>query len=380
MKALVWIFRFLVGGLFIFSGYVKAVDPIGTAYKNEQYFDILGLSFLEPFSAALAVLIIALEIVLGIALILGIFRDLTTGLLLLLIVFFTFLTGYTAYTGNPSDCGCFGDFIKLTPKTSFIKDLILLVMILVLFFGRRHITYLMPKIPLAWSFNILALMATLFTVRNTVYLPVTDFRPYSVGSNIHTNMELPEGAQEEVREMKFIYDVNGTPTEFSLDQVSNGEIPEGATFMDREDKVIVEGDQPLIPDLTIQDANTTEAILHLKEPVFWVVSYDMKKSRSQGWEDIAKLQAECLAEGGADWKVKMIGLSASSDDLVTQIKDDNGLMVPFFTVDNVPLKAMIRSNPGLVLVHEGVVLQKWSSYSIPTLEEAQEFFIKENAE
>ncbi len=179
-----------VGAFFIFSGFVKAIDPLGTSYKIQEYFTEFGMQFLEPYTLAFSVITIVLEIVIGVTLLLGYLRDITVGLLLLLIIFFTFLTGYTMFTGHVTDCGCFGDFLKIEPKYSFYKDIFLSVLIIFLVARRKYIEPLFSNLVAAPVTALATIGFAVFCFRNFAWNePVFDFRPYKVGKNIPAQMK-----------------------------------------------------------------------------------------------------------------------------------------------------------------------------------------------
>jgi len=263
MKYITQIVRYLVGALFIFSGVVKAIDPAGTAIKMEEYFEVFAtyvpkLEFLWHFFAQQALIIatimIVLEIILGITLILGIWKKFTLGSLVAIIIFFTFLTWFSAKTGKVTDCGCFGDFIKLTPTQSYHKDLVLCVLILILVIGAKHIKQLFAARIGIVIFSVLAILTLLFTFRNIYYEPIKDFRPYTIGTSIPKCLELPPNAKKTITEMVFVYKNKQTGEVKRF----NNTFPEDLdnwTFVDREDKVIQKGDEPKCKDFAIKDAN-----------------------------------------------------------------------------------------------------------------------------
>src|SRR5690606_28978498 len=203
-QSLLWISRIFVGLLFVFSGLIKANDPIGFGYKLQEYWVVFGTDFLMPHSATLAIVICALEILLGALLLLGFYRRVLAWGLLLLIIFFTFLTFYSAFFEVVTSCGCFGDAIPLTPWESFTKDLVLLAFILVIFALRDHIrpvtadrqTQAMATAALV----VISLGAGIYTYN---YLPVIDFLPYKKGNNIPELMVLPEGAEPDQYEIMY---------------------------------------------------------------------------------------------------------------------------------------------------------------------------------
>src|SRR5690606_8373758 len=255
LKILTHFSRLFVGILFIISGLIKLNDPVGFSFKLEDYFapDVLNLPFLTPLALAIAVFVVIFEVVLGIMLLLGYKKKFTLWSLFLMIVFFTFLTFYSAYFNKVTDCGCFGDAVKLTPWQSFTKDVVLLVFILVLFAGKRFInTVLSNKTNTVLTGASLVLCGFMgYWVLN--HLPLKDFRAYKVGTNIKKAMEIPEGAAKSEYEMTFIYKVNGENKEFGINDLAN--LPEGAEFVDRKEKLIKEGFTPAIQNFSISKDN-----------------------------------------------------------------------------------------------------------------------------
>jgi uncharacterized membrane protein YphA (DoxX/SURF4 family) len=190
MKYLVGVIRIFVGILFIISGFIKLNDPVGFSFKLEEYFSqgVLDLPFLTPYALAISILVVVVEVMVGVMLILGYKRKITIWTLLAMIVFFTFLTFYSAYFNKVTDCGCFGDAIKLTPWESFTKDVVLLILILIIYVGRKYITPLVKPhtIKAALMVSLLACIGYVYYVLN--HLPVIDFRPYEIGKNKRLKM------------------------------------------------------------------------------------------------------------------------------------------------------------------------------------------------
>ena len=199
--------RVLVGVLFIISGVIKLNDPIGFSYKLEEYFNanVLDIEFLIPFALVIACFVVIFEVVLGVMLLIGFKTKFTIWSLLAMIVFFTFLTFYSAYYNKVTDCGCFGDALKLLPWESFKKDAVLLFLILILFFNQKYINPLLDKTPInltVFAAYSLCLFMAFYVLQ---HLPLVDFRAYKVGTNIQKGMEIPEGAEKSEYEMIFIY-------------------------------------------------------------------------------------------------------------------------------------------------------------------------------
>lgn len=346
--------RIFVGLLFIISGLIKLNDPIGFSYKLTEFFSetVFNLPFLEPITLGLALFLVILEVVLGVMLLIGYKTKFTVWSLLILIVFFTFLTFYSAYFDVVKDCGCFGDALKLTPWQSFTKDVVLLFFILILFLNQKLIKPLFSNVVQ----NILAYTSILlcaiigYWVLN--HLPLKDFRAYKVGTNIEKGMEIPEGAPKSVVEMIFIYKVNGVDKEFTENDLMN--LPEGATFVDRKDKVITEGYIPPIHDFTMtkDDSDYKEELL--QEPKLMVfVTYDLNRSATAGMEKLEKLHQEAAAKG-----YKVIALTGSGPEAIEKAKKQFGLGVDFYFCDATALKTIERANPSIVTIENGTIKQK----------------------
>ena len=211
MKYLVNISRILVGLLFIFSGLIKINDPVGFSFKLEEYFGptVFNIDFLLPYVLPLAIFIVVLEVLLGVFLLIGLKKELTIYSLFAMIVFFTFLTWYSAYFNKVTDCGCFGDAIKLTPWESFTKDVILLVLIVIIMIGLKYIKPLFNN-KLLYIFPSISLILCIVIVNQVLsHLPLIDFRPYKVGANIIDNMVIPEDSKKAVFRYDWLFNING---------------------------------------------------------------------------------------------------------------------------------------------------------------------------
>lgn len=346
--------RLFVGILFIISGLIKLNDPLGFSYKLDEYFSeaVFNMPFFVPYSLAIALFLVILEVVLGVMLLIGYKSKLTIWLLLLLIVKFTFLTFYSAYYDVVKDCGCFGDALHLTPWQSFSKDVVLLFFILILFFNRKLIKPLFAN----KTQNILVLASIVlcsfmgYWVIN--HLPFKDFRPYKVGTNIKTDMTIPDNAPKSVVEMVFIYKVNGVDKEFTEKDLMS--IPEGATFVDRKDKVLVQGYLPPIHDfkLELEGQDNTNLILS-KEKVLLVVAYDLEKANPEAMQKLKELHKQATGKG---YYVAL--LTGSSNEIIESTKKKYGFTLDILFCDATALKTIERANPSFVLLHYGTVAQK----------------------
>ena len=359
MKYITHISRILVGALFIISGLIKLNDPLGFSYKLQEYFsaDVLNITFLEPYALGISIFVVVFEVVLGVFLLIGYKPKFTVWSLLLMIVFFTFLTFYSAYFDKVKDCGCFGDALKLTPWESFTKDIILLFFVLILFFGVKHIKPLFSKLPT----TALALLSFIFCLwfgyHVLMHLPSKDFRAYKIGDNILENMKIPEGAPKAVQEFKWTFNVNGEQKEF----VTNGSYPTvDGDYVGVETKVIKDGYEPPILDFSIEsdDGDVTEEILS-QDNLIMIVSYNLDTAEKDGMKKLKSLSDEAIKQG-----YTVIGLTSSGTDAIQRIKEEYKLNFDFYLCDEKALKTVVRSNPGVLEIDNATVKQKrhWNDF------------------
>jgi len=346
--------RLFVGILFIISGLIKLNDPLGFSYKLDEYFSepVFNMPFFVPYSLAIALFLVILEVVLGVMLLIGYKSKLTIWLLLLLIVKFTFLTFYSAYFDVVKDCGCFGDALHLTPWQSFSKDLVLLFFILILFFNKKLIKPLFASrtqnLLVLTSIALCSFMG--YWVLN--HLPLKDFRPYKVGTNIRTAMSIPDNAPKSVVEMIFIYKVNGIDKEFTEKDLMS--LPAGATFVDRKDKVIVQGYQPPIHDFKLElEGQDISNLILSKEKAMLVVAYDLEKANPEAMQKLTNLYKDASAKG---YYVAVV--TGSSNEIVESAKKKYGITFDFLFCDATALKTIERANPSFVILNYGTVVQK----------------------
>ncbi|WP_203293461.1 BT_3928 family protein [Luteirhabdus pelagi] len=353
MRILVGFLRIFVGIFFIISGMIKLNDPVGFSFKLKDYFapEVLNLEFLVPFALGIAMFVVIFEVMLGLMLIIGYAKKFTLWSLLLMIVFFTFLTFYSAYFNKVTDCGCFGDALKLTPWQSFYKDVVLLVMILILFYGRSYIEPFFTKAvrTLVTFLGFIGCMGFGYYVLQ--HLPVVDFRPYHVGANIQEGMSIPESAPEPIYEYNWRFKVNGEEKIIT----TNGEYPQSdGEFIDVETEEIQAGYEPPIHDFSIErdGENYTEEMLN-EEKLIVVVAYSLSNSEMKGFP---KLKSALTRAREAGYKI--IGMSASSREKTEALTKEYGFDFDFYFCDETTLKTIVRSNPGLLKVSKGTILQK----------------------
>ncbi len=370
MKIIAQISRVLVGTLFIFSGWIKANDPLGFSYKLDEYFNVFGTPWMSSVSLAMAIGICVFEIALGVALLLGAKMRFTSWSLLLLIVFFTFLTFWSWKFDVVKDCGCFGDFMHLKPFTSFMKDIVLLVLILFVFANRNNIRPLFGE----KGSNVMALAGVIASCWYTIYcynhLPVVDFRPYAIGKSIPDGMKLPTGAKTDSVLMVFIYKKNGKEIELTTEQIVD--VDSTYEFVDRKDKVIREGDKPPIHDFTITSSDgtdITEDVLSM-EQVFLFVAYDINHADAGVQGKVNDFVALSQREG-----IEFIGMTASSPADVEKFVTAHASKFPYYFTDATTLKTMIRSNPGLMLLKKGKVIAMWHYNDFPAFDDVKKSFL-----
>lgn len=416
MKYILTITRVIVGNLFIFSGVVKANDPLGFSYKLEEYFVEFGMdwAWLHEILVPMAAAICVAEIILGFAVLVGYKMKQVSWSLMLMIVFFTILTGASAIFEIVRSCGCFGDAIPLTPWESFYKDLILLALIIILFIKRKSIQpdegvkpfmivyisswvimfilsnmldWMMPlylvggiltirllveffmesskkvaAVTVIWSL----VMSILLTVFSVIRLPSGDFRPYAIGKNLPEQMKLPPNAQASVYENILVYKNKKTG---ELKEMNDVEYTASKLWEDdnwewqsTDSKLIKQGDEAKITDLSILTHNSedvTDEVLS-KDRILWIVSYDMSLMGTDQIEEINQIAASAQNDG-----IQVIGLSSAGLEEKDKMIQEHKLNFDFLVTDGIVLKTMIRSNPGLMYLEKGTVKGKWHENKLP---------------
>lgn len=364
MKIVVSLSRYFVGTLFIFSGLIKLNDPVGFSYKLNDYFaaDVLNLTFLSEYALLIALFVVIYEVVLGVMLLLGYKIKFTVWNLLLMIVFFTFLTFYSAYFNKVTDCGCFGDAIPFTPWQSFTKDVVLLILILLLFWKSDLIKSHFGERIMRLSTFISVFICFSIAYYVLMHLPIIDFRAYKIGTNIDEGMSIPEGAPASVYEDIWYYRVDGKVNAYDTEDAP-WSIP-GSEFVDRKTTEIVKGYEPPIHDFTMELDGTdyTDDFLS-KEKVVLIIAYNLNKSEKSGLSVLEEFNTSASAKG-----YEVIGLTASLRDVIDQVKKDNNLTFEFYACDETALKTVVRSNPGILILNKGTITQKVNWNDIQDLE------------
>ncbi len=363
MKIIARIFQIFVGILFIFSGLVKLNDPLGFSYKLDEYFSaaVLGLEFLQPLALPIAIFVVIFEVVIGVMLLLGFQKKFTAWSLLLMIVFFTFLTFYSAYFNKVTDCGCFGDAIPLTPWESFTKDVILLIMIIVLFMKQDYWYSAFAKA----KSSIITLLATIGCFALAYYvlmhLPVLDFRAYKVGTNMVEAMK-EDPTRPDVYEYKWYFNVDGAEKVVT----TNGDYPSGYGELVRYETELVEkGYEPPIHDFKIEDENGEDFTSDFltKPKVAMIITYNLNKAEVEGLNKLNKFIDRAETAG-----YEVIGLTASSMDDVKTVMNKHEFSTTFYTADETALKTIVRSVPGVILVDRGIITAKSHWNDLESLE------------
>jgi uncharacterized membrane protein YphA (DoxX/SURF4 family) len=363
MKVLIQTVRIVVGVLFIFSGLIKANDPLGLSYKMQEFFELWGMTQFNSITLWLSVLMIAFEIIAGAALLLGWRMKLFIWLLLLLTVFFTFLTGYAYLSGKFKNCGCFGDCIPITPLTSFIKDVALTILILFLFANTKKITPLFGK-----GFTLLLmLLITLFSFGSQWYtlnyLPVFDCLPYKKGNNISAKMKIPDGAIPDSFAIRFVYEKSGQKFEFAP-----AELPADLatyTYVSRTDKLIRKGNaEPPIKGFVltgISDADSTAEVL--KQPYCLLLFAEEFSVSVNSWKnEFVKLYQLAKTKN-----LPVYAITGRMSEAKKNFADAGFGDLQIFTCDGTAIRTAARTNPCLYLLKEGTIIEKQSVKRIDRL-------------
>jgi uncharacterized membrane protein YphA (DoxX/SURF4 family) len=381
-NALIWFCRIAVGLLFIFSGLIKANDPLGFSYKLVEYFEVFHITFLNDLSLTIAILLCALEMILGFALLIGVRPVKVAWGLLLLIIFFGFLTFYSAFFKVVQTCGCFGDAIPLTPWQSFSKDMVLLVLVAVIFVNRRQIKPLFSaKVGDKWLIGA-ALVSVGFGLYTYNFLPVIDFLPYKIGANISAEMDTPPNAPKDV--FVLTYKLKNKKTKETKVMTDKEYLSSGIwkdanweTDGDPENRLVTKGYEPPIRDLSIQDAQRNDFTKELLASPFYsiiIVAYDLDKTNDDA---INKLNALAI-NATQNFNIRTMLLTANSPQSAQAFVKKHRMISEVFYADGVPLKTMIRSNPGVILLKNGIVVNKWHFHSVPKYDDlAKTYFQKQ---
>lgn len=355
------LFRIVLGLTFILSGFVKAIDPLGTQYKIEDYLGVLSLGGMLPDFVTLgtSVAISAIEFTLGVLLLFAISRRVISKVTLVFMTIMTLITAWL-YIANPiSDCGCFGDAIHLTNGETLLKNIIMLVMTAVVVYKPRDMIRTLSNGNSTIVINYSVLFILLYAAYSLYMLPQFDFRPYHIGANIEEGMKIPEGAPQPEFETTFMMKKDGQTKEFTLENYPDSTWE----FVDSKTIMIKEGFVPPIHDfsiLSLSGDDLTEDILQQKGYTFLLIAPYLEKADDSNFGPIDQIY-----EYAEEYGYKFYCLTASGKQAIARWQDMTGAEYPFYNTDAVTLKTIIRSNPGMLLLKDGTVIQKWSHNELP---------------
>jgi len=374
MKSVRTISRFIVGLVLIFSGFVKGIDPLGSAYKFNDYFAAFGLDFLDPLALPLGILLSTFEFVLGAVLILNIRTRLTSWIVLIFMGFFTLLTFYLALENPVHDCGCFGDAIVMSNWETFYKNLIIMIFVGVIFIYRRRFKTVFSKVQQAGLAASTTLIILAFTFYSYHHLPLIDFRPYDIGTHIPEKMKIPEDAPQPEYKTILKYKKEGEIREFTMDN-----LPDSTwQWVETKNIQISEGYTPPIDGFsitTLEGSDITDIVLQEKDYTFILIAHNLKKANRGDIEEIKRLSELCRNNNGCSF----IALTASLEQQIETFKQQTGVRFPFYHTDEITLKTIIRSNPGLILIKQGTIIDKWHHNDVPSPGEIRMDFLKKES-
>ena len=372
IKIVTWIARIVFGVAFIFAGFTKAIDPLGSVYIFDDYFVAFGMDWMMPLSLPLAIIMNTLEFLVGVTILLGLKMRLSAWVGLLFMIFFTPLTLYIAITDAVPHCGCFGDAWVITNWETFYKNLVLLAAVIIIFKQKDKISPLWsPKKDwwLVGVVTVLIIWLSVFCYRN---LPIIDFRPWKVGNDITEQLQ---PAQEEIAEYTFVYEnlETGEKKEFDSDNIPSAE--EGWEFVERKENIIQEYIASPIENFMIMDefsVDITEDIIGYPGYNFLVVAYDLNTTN----KDAFNYRLGEIATGAQGDDIPIVGLTSSSFEKIHEFSENHDIYYDFYQSDERELKTIVRSNPGLILMKDGVVKGKWHYRNIPAYEEVNKEYLQ----
>ena len=354
--------RFLLGATFVFSGFVKAIDPIGTQYKLQDYISVVGMGGIVPDIVTLlaSVALSALEFSLGVFVLFAIRRHLVSKILVAFMAVMTLITVWIALFNPVKDCGCFGEALRLTNVQTLLKNIVLLAASVVVAWRPLRMYRFLSRSTQWIAINYTILFVLLLSAHCLYHLPLIDFRPYHIGMNIKKGMEIPAGAPQPEFETTFILQKNGVKKEFTLDNYPDS----SWQFVDSKTVQTKEGYVPPIHDFSIQKADgddITDSVLTAKGYIFLLVSPHLEQADDSNFGDIDLLYEYCQER-----KIPFYCLTASTKKDIDHWADITGAEYPFCFTDETALKTIIRSNPGLLLLKDGTIIRKWSHNDLPS--------------
>jgi Predicted membrane protein len=370
LKTGVEISRIILAVTFIFSGFVKSIDPLGTVYKIQDYLTAFGLSELHGLAFFLAILLCAGEFCLGMFMFIGLYRKWTSRLMFLVMLFMTPLTLYLAIANPVEDCGCFGDALIISNWQTFYKNIVLLACSVVVLIWHEKITNLFTG-KFYWFVALYIIIFGIgFCLYNYYTEPIIDFRPYKIGNNIPELMTVEEG-KAPVYENILIYQKDGIEKEFAEDNYPWEDTT--WVFVDRVSRMVKEGETPVIEDFSINhlflnrdkteiedEENITNELLSDSTYTFLMIAYSLEDMR-----DTYLSRFEDVNNYAKDYNYKFYCLTSSPRDSILKLEKENITNFDFCSADERVLKTITRSNPGLILLKEGTVINKWADREVP---------------
>lgn len=351
------ILRFIFGATFIFSGYVKAIDPLGTNYKIVDYLEAMHLTGFNNLALIASIILCCVELCIGINLLLGLRLKETTWLALLFMLVMTPLTLWIAIADPVSDCGCFGDALVIGNWTTLIKNIVLSILIFVIYkLQKNYHEWLTKKVAYLLS-GVIFMITCALSCNSLNHLPIIDFRPYHIGANIAEGMQLKEGQMPDQYEVTFVYEKEGEERTFDMDNIPYNDST--WHFVSQNSELIKKGDVPAIHDFSIYTENgdnLADSVLNVCGKTVIAVMYDLKKTNIELATQMNTLYNEAQRLGYG-----FIALSASIEEIPNFRKQTNA-QYPIYNTDPITLKTMIRANPGILVLDGPVIVDKWNMY------------------
>ena len=366
MKILRNVCRIIVGMVFIFSGFVKGVDPTGFVYRMEDYFYAFGITWAVPFCLYLTIFLLTLEFVIGVSLLFNLWIRVTVWILLLMLTFFTFLTFFDAVYNLVPDCGCFGDAIKITNLQTFLKNLVLMALIMPVIGSQKQFKGLLSRTQEILALIIVILGFTGMQIYSYRHLPLIDFMGWKVGNQVNKN---------DLKPVKFYVIYKNKKTGEEKEFIPPNYPWNDSTWMKQwvylgqrvEDP---NKDKAMILRVENDKGNDiTSSIVDNPDFQFILVAYELYITNKEAFHKILPFYKKAIADG-----YSFICLTNSLNDESRKFKLDNGIAFDFYNADDVVLKTMVRSNPGLILIRNGIVLAKWHYHDFPSYQDVMKKF------
>jgi len=366
MKTVRTMFRIIVGIVFIFSGFVKGIDPLGTVYRMQDYFLAFGTSWANDFALPLTIFLCVVEFILGISLLFNLWIRKTAWVLLPMLTYFTVLTFFDAFYNLVSDCGCFGDAIKMTNTETFIKNIVLMAMVVPIFLWRKKYKSALKPVGDVVVLLLFTIAFTGLSLYCLWHLPIIDFRGWKTGAKINVISDKP---------VKFYVTYKnrftGEKEEFLTPNYPWNDSTWLADWIFESQRV----EDPNKDDMSIMIEDSlgndlARDFLDIPDYHFFVVAYSLEEADRQALTGLQPF-ADAVSEAG----YSIIVLTGTLQDEIARIKAETGLRIEFYNSDDVVLKSMIRSNPGLILLKDGVVIKKWHYHDFPVWEQVKEKYL-----